>query len=1072
MNENRERGTLHYKFLTTIAIVALLIGSNTALAIGTNSEGLSEVAEQLQSQVVNGTVTDQTGEPVIGASVLEKGTNNGIITNIDGKFSLTVKRGATLIISFVGYKTLEVKATPKMEITLAEDSELLEEVVVVGYGVQKKKLVTGATVQVKGTDIAKLNTTDVLGGLQSQAPGINITSNGGFLGQGFKVNIRGLGTNGNFSPLYVVDGVVNGSIDGLSPADVESIDVLKDAASAAIYGSRAANGVILITTKQGKTGNFEVTYDGYYGIQNLPKIATLLNAKEYMMIEDEMHMMDGTSLLNWEKWLPAADYKAIQEGTWNGTNWIKEILNNDAPIQSHSLNFTGGTERSNFSVGFTYFNQEATMGAPGRIASMDRYNARINSNHIVKKIGNLDVLKIGQTLNYKYQQTAGSFATSDIYWNGTRDMLTTPPLMHAYNSKGEYYLYDDAQEEGYGENTTNPIAYMDYYTSHALSKSHYLQSSFYAELQPIKNLRIKSQFGYILSASSYRSYIPSYRQLSQSLTTQEDRVTQSMSLNHRWSWENTASYNFTIKDHHFDAVIGQSLEKYGMGDSMSANAEGSEFSDFKHAYLSNIKYDDKNKIKTLTGAPGAAGQMASFFGRINYNYKEKYMATAIMRADGSSIFARGHRWGYFPSFSAGWVITNESFMPDLNWLDFLKLRASWGQNGNNAVNTFEYISRITANNGNGGYSFGDSMDQVSIGSYAYKLTNPDLSWETQEQLNIGLDARFFNGRLALEFDWYRRLTKDWLITPPVLYSFGSSPAAINGGVIRNTGFEIGLHWNDNIGKDWNYGINLAPAFNKNRITELPNEDGILHGPSGNLWNASDECARGEIGKPLGYFYGYKSLGIFQNQKQIDEYKGAKENGAQTQPGDVIWADVDKNGVIDSNDRTEIGNPHPDMTLGFSFNVSWKMIDLSVTTYGAFGQQILKCYRDYASSPLQNFTTDILERWHGEGTSNKLPRLASTGGSNWSKVSDIYVENGDYLKIKNITIGVDIKKIFKKIPLQQLRLYATVQNLYTFTGYSGMDPEIGYGSDFGWVQGIDLGYYPEARTCMLGLNVIF
>ena len=445
MNENRERGTLHYKFLTTIAIVALLIGSNTALAIGTNSEGLSEIAEQLQSQVVNGTIIDQTGEPVIGASVLEKGTNNGIITNIDGKFSLTVKRGATLVISFVGYKTLEVKATPKMEITLTEDSELLEEVVVVGYGVQKKKLVTGATVQVKGTDIAKLNTTDVLGGLQSQAPGINITSNGGFLGQGFKVNIRGLGTNGNFSPLYVVDGVVNGSIDGLSPADVESIDVLKDAASAAIYGSRAANGVILITTKQGKTGNFEVTYDGYYGIQNLPKIATLLNAKEYMMIEDEMHMMDGTSLLNWEKWLPAADYKAIQEGTWNGTNWIKEILNNDAPIQSHSLNFTGGTERSNFSIGFTYFNQEATMGAPGRIASMDRYNARINSNHIVKKIGNLDVLKIGQTLNYKYQQTAGSFATTGIYWNGTRDMLTTPPLMHAYNSKGEYYLYDDAQ---------------------------------------------------------------------------------------------------------------------------------------------------------------------------------------------------------------------------------------------------------------------------------------------------------------------------------------------------------------------------------------------------------------------------------------------------------------------------------------------------------------------------------------------------------------------------------------------------------------------------------------------------
>lgn len=1072
MNENHNRGTANSKILTTIALAALLIGSGNVSALESHPEKSFGVAEQLQVYTARGTVTDQNGDPVIGASIQEKGTGNGIITDVNGKFSLNVKKDATLIISYIGYKTQEVKAGPNLKITLTEDSELLEEVVVMGYGVQKKKLVTGATVQVKGEDIAKLNTVDVLGALQSQSPGVNITSNGGFLGQGFKVNIRGIGTNGTYSPLYVVDGVVNGSIDGLSPTDIESIDVLKDAASAAIYGSRAANGVILITTKQGKEGRFEASYDGYYGIQNLPKIANLLTAREYMMIEDEMHMMDGTPLLNWEKWLPAADYKAIREGTWNGTNWIKEILNNDAPIQSHSLNFTGGTERSNFSAGFTYFTQDATMGAPGRIASMDRYNARINSNHVVKKIGDLDFIKIGETVNYKYQETNGSFATSDIYWNGTRDMLTTPPLMHAYNSKGEYYLYDDAQEEEYGENTTNPIAYMDYFTSYALSKSHYLQSSFYIELQPLKNLRFKSQFGYILSASSYRSYIPTYRQLSQSLTTQDDRITQSMSLNHRWSWENTANYIFQINNHQIDVLIGQSLEKYGMGDSMSANAEGSEFTDFEHAYLSNIKYDDKNKIKSLTGSPGSSGQMASFFGRINYNYKEKYMASVIMRADGSSIFARGNRWGYFPSFSAGWVVTNEDFIPKLDWLDFIKIRASWGQNGNNAVNTFEYLSRITSNNGLGGYSFGDSMNIVSIGSYAHKLTNPDLSWETQEQLNIGLDARFFNGRLAFEFDWYRRLTKDWLITPPVLYSFGSSPAAVNGGNIRNTGFEIGLHWNDNIGKDWSYGINLTPAFNKNEITKLPNEDGVLHGPSGNLWNASDECARGEIGKPIGYFYGYKSLGIFQNRKQIDEYKGAKENGNQTRPGDVIWADTNHDGVINTLDRTEIGNPHPDMTLGFSFNVTWKMIDLSVTTYGAFGQQILKCYRDYTSSPLQNFTTDILERWHGEGTSNKLPRLASTGGNNWSKVSDIYIEDGDYLKIKNVTIGIDFKKIFKKMPLQQLRLYATVQNLYTFTGYSGMDPEVGYGSDYGWVQGIDLGYYPQARTCMIGLNVKF
>lgn len=509
-----------------------------------------------------------------------------------------------------------------------------------------------------------------------------------------------------------------------------------------------------------------------------------------------------------------------------------------------------------------------------------------------------------------------------------------------------------------------------------------------------------------------------------------------------------------------------------MGEEMSGSAIGSNFYDFKHAYLSNVPLT-ANSVSSLTGKPNGEGSIASFFGRVNYNYQEKYMASVIMRADGSSTFARRHRWGYFPSVSAGWVISNESFMSGIKWLDFLKLRASWGQNGNCNVSTFQYLSLITSNNGYGGYTFGDSMDLISTGSYAYRLTNPDLTWETQEQLNFGIDARFLNNRLGFEFDWYNKNTRDWLVTAPVLSSFGANAVSVNGGNVKNTGIEVGLHWNDNIGKDFQYGANLTLAHNKNEVTKIANKDGIIHGSGSVLWEGAEECFRAEVGKPIGYFYGYKSNGIFQNQEQIDNYKGPKLNGDKTQPGDVIWADTDNSGTLDANDRTMIGNPNPDLTMGLSLNASWKAIDFSITTYGAFGQQILKCYRDFSSSPLNNYTAEIFQRWHGEGTSNKFPRLSSASSSNWNRVSDIYIEDGDYLKIKNITVGFDFKKAFKKLPVQQLRLYLTAQNLFTFTGYSGMDPEIGYGGDdYGWASGIDLGYYPSARTYMIGLNVKF
>ena len=1028
--------------------------------------------------VLSGTVVSASdGQPLVGAYVLVQGTNVGTSTDVDGTFRLDVSSGTILEVSQMGYVTRQVKASDGVKIALEEDQLWLDDVVVVGYGVQKKKLVTGSTVQVKGEDIAKLNTVDVLGALQSQSPGVNIVQNNGFLGSGFKVNIRGLGTIGDSAPLYVVDGVANGSISALNPSDIESIDVLKDAASAAIYGARAANGVILITTKKGKEGQASVTYDGYYGLQNLYKIPTLLSANEYMQIQDESRMMDGLAPYNWENYIGSRIYKAIKEEGWTGTNWLKEITNEDAPVQNHSVNVTGGSKTGTYSIGLAYTGQDATMGVPSSIPHLDRYNFRVNSENTVFKKGSLDILKVGQTLNYRYQKTTGAFATEGIYWNGVHNMLVMSPLMPAYNSDGSYYVFKDRVADGYNWDTANgaaknPIAYMDYASNQNVSKSHYLQASVYAVLQPIANLNIKSQFGYMMSASSSRSYMPEY-DLDATAKREMDQVSQSMSLSNRWSWENTASYSFNIAEHQIDALIGSSLEKWGYGESLSASNVNSNFGDLEHAYLSNVS-TTPSSMSSISGSPSQKNSIASFFVRANWNWKEKYMASATMRADGSSVFARGYRWGYFPSFSAGWVITNEDFFKGLGLdgvLDFFKLRASWGQNGNCNVTGFQYLSLVTSNNGYGGYVFGDVIDKRDIGTYAYKLTNSELKWETSEQTNIGFDARLFGNRLGVEFDWYNKLTKDWLVVAPVLYSYGANAPYVNGGNVKNQGLEFGLHWNDNLG-DVFYGINLTGAHNKNKVTKIANADGIIHGTGSIPWEGAEELYRAEVGMPIGYFYGYKTAGVFQNQAEIDAYEGALLNGNNTNPGDVIYVDNNNDGVIDAKDRTMIGDPHPDFTLGLSFNVEWKGIDLSVSGFGAFGQQIFKCYRDFSSSPLNNYTTDILKRWTGEGSSNKYPRLASSSNSNWNKISSLYIEDGDYFKVQNVTLGYDIAKAFKKFPLKTCRVYVTGQNLFTFTSYSGMDPEIGYGGGSGWAQGIDLGYYPSARTILFGVNLKF
>lgn len=1017
---------------------------------------------------VKGVVTSETDSmPLTGVNVVQKGTTNGTSTDIDGKFSLTVSVNSELDFSYLGFVSRIIKITPEKElynIVLKEDYQSLEEVVVVGYGVQKKKLVTGSTVQLKGDDIQKLNTVNALSALQSQTPGVNITQSSGMPGEGFKVNIRGLGTTGDSAPLYIIDGITGGDISNLNPADIESIDVLKDAASASIYGSRAANGVILITTKQGKEGKASISYDGYFGIQNVYKKAKLLNAQEYMMVQNEGRVMDGNEPWDFKAMLP--EYQQYGE-QWQGTNWLEEALNKNAPIQNHALNITGGTNQSVYSLGLSYTNQEGIIGKSA-IPKFERYTFRINTEHKLLKAKDFDIIKVGENLTFTFKQNNGIGLNGRTEDNSVAYLLKAEPVLPAYNSDGGYYDQTDKMKDGWTWDpyALNPMGLMSARFGNNANKNKILRGNIYLEIQPIKNLIFRTSFGLTTSSNSFRKYIPVYN-LSSIIFKTEDETVQSMSTGHSWMWENTLSYKFNLKNTHaFDIMVGQSAEKSGIGESMYGSNRNSLFSDFEHSYLSNVPVIDPSKT-SLSGSPWGMGRLVSFFGRVNYNYQEKYMATVSLRSDGSSNFARGNRWGYFPSVSAGWLMTNEAFMEQSkDWLDFLKIRASWGQNGNANISNFQYLATIAFD---AKYFFGSDKTYKWTGAYPNILPNPDVTWETSEQLDLGFDARFLNRRLGFSFDYYEKTTKDWLVQAPILDSYGAGAPYINGGDVRNRGMELAFSWNDKIG-DFSYGANLNVAYNKNEVTRISNSEGIIHGEANVLFQASTEMYRAQVGYPMGYFYGYKTLGVFQNETEITNYNGAKLDNVR--PGDLIFEDTDHNGIIDENDRCMIGNPHPDFNLGFSMNFAYKGFDLSFTATGVFGNQIMRSYREWADTPKQNFTRDILGRWHGEGTSDKLPRLTGGTNTNWQYVSDIYMENGSYLRMQNITFGYDFKHLFPKIPLTQARLFLTAQNLFTITGYSGMDPEVGYGDSKSWVSGIDLGFYPSPKTYLVGVNLKF
>jgi TonB-linked SusC/RagA family outer membrane protein len=1069
----KQSKTIRFRQLLLWSISLLLLVSQQAFA---------------QSKVSGTIINQRTSAALVGATVSVKNTTRSTLTDEAGRFSIEATPGDVLVITSVGFAQQEVRVgSGNIRVQLVEGSSQMESVVVIGYGTQRKKLVTGATAQVKGEDLAKRNTTNVLQALQGQAAGVNITSTSGQPGGGFKVNIRGAGTIGNATPLYVVDGVITNDITYLNNSDIASIDILKDAASCAIYGINGANGVVLITTHTGKSGkrDGQVSLDAYYGVQNAARKLPLLNAEQYATVQNEAAINSGKAPL-----FTQAQIDALAKGSTilpaHGTDWLDQMLSSNVPIQNYTVSANGGSDVSSYSLGGSYTEQGGIIGG-SQLSDYKRINFRTNSERRLYD----GALKVGEHLTFSMIDQKG-VADGGLYsGNVLAGAIGTSPLLAMYDSKGNYLssLNSTIYNGGVWNNTeANPYALMQY-NNQSDGKTQRLIGDAYAELQPIKNLRIRSTFGVNYSSSANHSYRPVYDKLSVYAYNNYENIGQGGSQGYTWNFDNTINYLFNVKEHKFDVLAGSAIRKY-QGTWFSANNTGATlFSSFDRGYLSNsmvtgisMSADTSAANRqtvtnsfSLSGNANAVYAQSSFFGRINYGFKEKYLASAIFRADGSTMFAPGHQWGYFPSFSAGWIASSEDFMASTkNWLNFLKVRASWGSNGNDGISAFNYLSLISLSNAR--YNFGNDNTTLTQGSYPQTIGVENTKWESSHQTNIGIDAKFLKNRLDMSLDWYNKTTKDWLIAAPLLATAGvSQNPYINGGDVTNKGIELQLSYNGRVGRDFAYNFSGSYAYNKNVVNNIPTADGIIHGSTNSLFVNGPEFFRAAAGNPIGYFWGYKTAGIFQNEADVQAWTGKKGLlQPNAQPGDLKLVDLNGDGVIDANDKTNIGDPNPHHIYGLTFSGNYKNFDLSFAANGVAGNKIVQSYR----SPGQwaNWTTDILSRWHGEGSSNTMPRITQNS-SNWVEFSDLYIHDGSYLRVSNITLGYDVAKLVRWRNLSQFRLYVAAQNLITFTKYSGMDPEVGAttydaSGKYYFGQGLDNGFYPRPKVYMAGVNIIF
>ncbi len=1035
------------------------------------------------AQQVKGTVTDTSGEPVIGAGVIVEGTTIGTTVDIDGTFVITgaVPSDAVLVVSSIGYKTVRVPVGGgSLDIILEEDTEMLEETVVVGYGVQKKSVVTASISRVDGDDLNVVKASSINDALKGKVSGVQITQTSGQPGAGSAIKIRGVGTVNSSDPLYIVDGMpVDGGIDYLSPTDIQSVEILKDAASAAIYGARAANGVVLVTTRGGKKGQATVTYNGSYGFQNPWKKKEVLNASEYMIIMNEARVNDGgTPLYTMDEIAKAG----------KGTDWQDEVFNYNAPVQQHQVSVSGGSDKAQYFLSFGAYDQEGIVGGNYGKSNYKRYSIRSNNTYVPYEVTDRNFLnKITLTANVGYSRIVsssieanteyGSVLGSALAFNPNipvfADDATAAQILADHptaivSKDGKVYSLPPS---GYQE-LSNPVAALAT-NEGSVGNSDKFVATFSGEVNVLPGLTFKSSFGTDLSFWGSDGYtFPYYR--SAMRYAENSSVWSSMNRGYRWQVENVLSYHESFGRHNISAVLGQSAMSYQYRYLSGNDYTLLETDPLKANIDSAIGDREEERVSGGTGGNDYT-RLASYFARFDYNYDERYMLELTIRRDGSSHFGPQNKWAVFPAASLGWNISNEPFFRDLgqNVVNLLKLRASWGKNGNEAIGNFRYASLM---DGGQNYYYGGGYDQATAsktGSMQYgaspgALANPTISWEESEQLDLGLDARLFNDRLSFGFDYFKKDTHGMLQTQPIPSYVGQSAPMANLGEMTNWGLEFELGWSHQVG-DFHYSINGNATFLRNKLINLGNASGETVYESAGASGVGD-FIKGQNGEVWPYFYGYKTDGIFQNWGEVNSYVNDKGELLQpaAQPGDVRFVDYNKDGSINDSDRTKIGKGMADWTYGLTFAAEYKGFDFNVFFQGSLGNDIYD-FSIRGDIPAMNRPAWILDRWIGEGTSNRLPRMTNANpNTNW-RSSDLYIKDGSYMRVKTAQLGYTIPaNLLKRMHISNLRVFVAAENLFTFTKYDGFDPEIA--SNGYYYTGVDKGCYPQARTITLGATI--
>ena len=1051
-----------------------------------------------QSAGIVGTVTDGNGEPIIGASVVEKGQpQNGAITNYDGQFAINVKAGTTLVVSYIGFETIEVKAANGMAIVMKEDDKTLSEVVVIGYGVQKKSVVTAAIAKVSSDDLEGKAPVRVDNALKGLAAGVNVTSSSGQPGAAPRVRVRGTGTINNSDPLYIVDGMpIEGGIDFLNPSDIESIEVLKDAASGAIYGARAANGVVLVTTKKGKLGKTSINYNFSQGWQTAWRRRDVTSATDYAIMQNELRLNGGQAPLY-------ADPYNLMDTNGNpikgfGTDWQDLVFNDNAPVQNHEVSVSGASEKLNYYLSLGYYDQEGIVGGNYGQSNYQRLSLRSNNIYnVYDATAERNFLnKLDVTVNLAYTRIKSTGISENSEWGSVLgSALYMSPIiaptvtnkeladeMHAkYEETQGYELQRDAAGNYYTIPGTfgsyaemnNPLALLNMNPSK--NWSHKFVPKFSFDLQLWDNL--KYHFNYSVDLSFWGNSAATLSKYYHSGNAKGEHTSASMSWNKGCNWqvENTLTYDKQFGKHTIGVVLGQSAMK---NKSDYLGAERWNIINLEKPYMSytnaNVIYEvdaDGKLIGTPYaeyngwGGPNVEHRLSSLFGRISYNFDEKYMLQATVRRDGSSRFGPENKYGTFPSVSVGWNIMNEKFMEQTqDWLSNLKFRASWGKNGSDNIDNFLYtVENVMGNN----VLFGNPAIK-QIGSKASTTANPSIKWEESEQTDFGLDFGFFNQALTFTVDYYIKKTNGMLMTMPIPSYVGESKPVGNVGDMENKGveFELGYKWNIS---DARFAVKANATYTKNTLKNLGNESGFID-YDGVQGFTGGSLARGSNGMPFPYFFGYKTNGVFQNYAEVNAYTNADGGLIQpaARPGDTRFVDVNGDGVITSDDRTKIGKGTPDWNFGFNFNADWKGFDFNMFLQGVAGADIFDAtYRTDVTAG--NYPTYMLNRWTGEGTSNKYPILRAGDNTNWQG-SDLYIVDGSYLRLKNISLGYTLpRNLTRQISIERLRFFVMAENLVTWTKYWGFDPEISSG---GKSLGIDKGVYPQARIWTVGLNLTF